>query len=643
MKNERQNVRIESLLSARLFLNPQRVGERLFFISNLSGHMSLYAMDWGGSVPEPLLPPQIALQNPALMQGKSFYVFPELNKILVMIDQDGDENYQPMAIPLEGGYPVAEFGDRFEGYRVHLGKCDRERNIAYLFSESRQESRNDTYRADLKTGELTLLGSSEWGYFVAGANDDHSQVILIESYTVGDHVLYRWTESGEELELLYGKPLEDRKEGEQVPLNAIYACEFTADDGGLIFMTALFEDTLGPAYLRFDAPSEIQPVAVSGVLHEGEGEMEYLEHLQGQRYLVGYNIDGATWSYEAVFDEPAMELRLDRVLTGQDELRDGVVQAHHYEKEADGYALSFSSATLPAQIYTIDGAERDKMQLHTSERILGIPQDWFSTGEDAAYDSHDGLRISARLYLPSSALAYEPPYPLVYYIHGGPQSQEKPDFTWFSMPLIQYLTLQGFAVFVPNVRGSTGYGLKYTKQVDRDWGGLDRLDHVHAMTVALPADKRVDVSRAGVVGRSYGGYMTLMLAGQHPELWRAAVDMFGPYDLFTFMDRLPETWKPYFRIAVGDPEKDKDFLIERSPKTYLHQLASPMLVIQGANDPRVVERESHDLVEELRGQGKQMDYLMFENEGHDVLKFENRVRCYNAIAEFFHQHLVVEG
>ena len=96
------------------------------------------------------------------------------------------------------------------------------------------------------------------------------------------------------------------------------------------------------------------------------------------------------------------------------------------------------------------------------------------------------------------------------------------------MPLIQFLTLRGFAVFVPNVRGSTGYGLNYTKQVDRDWGGQDRLDHVHAMTKILPKDKRLDVKRAAVVGRSYGGYMTLMQAGRHPELWSAACDMFGP-------------------------------------------------------------------------------------------------------------------
>jgi dipeptidyl aminopeptidase/acylaminoacyl peptidase len=156
----------------------------------------------------------------------------------------------------------------------------------------------------------------------------------------------------------------------------------------------------------------------------------------------------------------------------------------------------------------------------------------------------------------------------------------------------------------------------------------------------LKKDPRIDTTHAGVVGRSYGGYMTLTMASKHPEFWSAAVDMFGPYDLLTFSDRIPETWKPYFKIALGDPIKDREFLIERSPRTSIDQIQCPLLVIQGKNDPRVIEQESRDLVEHLRVIGKKVDYLMFENEGHDVLKLENRITCYNAITEFFKKHLM---
>jgi len=343
--------------------------------------------------------------------------------------------------------------------------------------------------------------------------------------------------------------------------------------------------------------------------------------------------------YEGTFDEASLTMKLERVLCGRGKLTNGKLEAFSYEQETDRFALSFSTATSPSQIYTIEGGQRQTVRQHTRERVLGLPQEWLSEGEDASFTSYDGLRISARLYLPAPALGFEGPRPLVYYIHGGPQGQERPDFTWFSMPLIQYLTLNGFAVFVPNVRGSTGYGLNYTKWVDHDFGGKDRLDHVHAMTQVLPQDKRVDVKRAGVVGRSYGGYMTLMQAARHPELWSAAVDMFGPYDLITFSQRIPESWKPYFELVIGHPERDREFLLERSPRTYMQQIRCPLLVIQGKNDPRIIERESRDVVEQLQAAGKQVDYLVFEDEGHDVLKYANRVTCYTTIAEFFKKYL----
>jgi dipeptidyl aminopeptidase/acylaminoacyl peptidase len=362
-----------------------------------------------------------------------------------------------------------------------------------------------------------------------------------------------------------------------------------------------------------------------------------MRHLEGVRYALTYNIDGVSWIYEARFDEAARSLAVERVLVGEGDLAGGVHHGLHYDEGSGGFALAFCTATDPTQLYVLP-SEAPPVR-RTRERVLGLALEHLSVGEDASFESHDGLRVSARLYRPSPELGYDGPRPLVYYIHGGPQSQERPNFAWFSMPLIQVLTLEGFAVFVPNARGSRGYGLDYMKRVDRDWGGLDMADHVHAMTEVLAGDEHVDTARAGVVGRSYGGYMTLMLASRHTELWRAAVDMFGPYDLITFSERIPETWKPYFALALGDPEADRDFLVERSPRTRIEEITAPLLVIQGQNDPRVVEQESRDLVEHLRGQGKRVDYLVFEDEGHDVLKLGNRVTCYGRIVGFFAEHL----
>ena len=629
--------RIESLLSARLHVEPQLAGDTLVFVSNLSGHLSLYAMDVAGGMPQPLLPPQIALQNPELVGGHLFQVLPSLERIVVLVDRDGDEVYESRLVPLAGGFPEPLAPEAFAGKRAHLIDVDLAESIAYFHVELLEESLQQTIRVHLETGEADVLGESRYGAYPAAWTPDHARVFLVDSYTIGDSVLYELQDG--ERGVLHGTPLEEREEGREYPLMGLRAAHGTVSGQGILLATSLFADTGAPGYLNLSGGGEIEPVAIEGIVHEGVGELEDLEHLEGERYAAIYNIDGCSWAYEVRLDESARSLHVERVLVGRGELEGGILHGLSYDETSGAFALSYCTATDPTQLWILGPDAAATPSRKTHERVLGLTPELLAAGEDASFESHDGLRVSARLYLPSPELGHEGPRPLVYYVHGGPQSQERPNFAWFSMPLIQALALDGFAVFVPNARGSSGYGLEYMKRVDRDWGGLDRLDHVHAMTEVLSQDDRVDVSRAGVVGRSYGGYMTLMLASLHPELWRGAVDMFGPYDLLTFMDRMPETWKPYFSLAVGDPVRDRDFLLDRSPRTHIEEIACPLLVIQGQNDPRVVERESHDLVEHLRGVGKTVDYLVFEDEGHDVLKFGNRVRCYERIVGFFAEHL----
>lgn len=628
--------RIEALLAARQFLAPQLNGEWLYFMSDMSGRLSLYRMHVGGSIPQPLLPPHIALQNPHLVDGGSiYYLLPSLGQILVMLDHDGDENYQPTLIPLDGGIPAPLFGNRFAGQQVICTWLDAEKKLAIFTIDPRTEPLQQSLLVDLATLTTTDLGSSPYGNSALAVNADQSQIILADGYTAGDNVLYHWQRATGERTLLYGAPLEQRTPGETVPLTAFGGAEFTQGQQ-LLLTTALFTDSYGLGYLSLKAPAQVKPVAITGLQHSGVGELVNLKHCYDNHYLLIYNIDGCSWAYEGIVDEKALTFTVTRVICGTGVLQNGVLESIAREKASGRYVLAFSTATTPAQLYLVE--PDDQVLAQTQERLLGLDATYLSPGEDASYTSHDGLRISARLYLPAPVLGFSGKRPVIFYIHGGPQSQERPDFTWFSMPLIQFLTLNGFAVWVPNVRGSSGYGLDYMKQVDRDWGGRDRLDHVTAFEL-LRQDARLDMDRAGVMGRSYGGYMTLTLAGRHPELWKAAIDMFGPYDLFSFMARIPETWKTYFYQAVGHPEHDQEFLTERSPSTHLHGLACPMLVIQGANDPRVVEQESHDLVENLRQQGKQIDYLVFPDEGHDVLKFQNKVTCYTQITQFFIQYL----
>jgi esterase/lipase len=634
---------IESLLSARLLLEPQIVGDRIYFLSDLSGTLSLYSMASNGSMPEPLLPGGLALVNPHIMPGDNFHVLPKLGKVLVMIDQLGDENYQPNLIPLTGGIPEPLFGDKYQNEQIACVHCDKDRNIAYFFRDNRKNPDIECLRVNLDNGQVKSLGTSIYGNAANGVSSDHSTVILADGYTAGDVVLYYWKEGMAARKLLYGIPLEQR-DGKQVPFTGIGWCNFVNNDKGLLFESTIFHDEGGLTYLSLDDPSKPIDVPIKGLTHSGQGEMVGLRKVKGDTFVLEYNIDGASWAYEGRFHSgtpPSFEA--ERVLIGNPPLSGGVALGLEWQVKNEKplqteYVFSFTKANSPSQIYRIQAGEKSEAKRLSSEKVLGIPDEYLSPGEDVSYTSFDGLRVSARLYLPSAKLGYKGPRPLVEYVHGGPQGQERPDFTWFSMPLIQNLTLNGFAVFVPNVRGSTGYGMRYMKWVDKDWGGKDVLDHIEGLK-QLEKDPRIDSSRRGVVGRSYGGYMTLTLASRHPELWKAAVDMFGPYDLPTWVSRIPPTWQTFFRLTLGDPVKDKDFLVERSPKTYMNRLSAPLMILQGKHDPRVPEPESAQLVKDLREGGVNVEYVVYEDEGHDVLRFKNRVHCYNTITDFFRKKL----
>lgn len=647
MQNVPTRFPIESLLSARLLLSPQLAEGKLYFLSDMSGLISLYRMDQNGSLPEPLLPAGLALQNPHVMAGHNYYVLPKLGRILVMIDENGNENYQPCFVPISGGIPEPIFGDKHKNEQLACLHCDVENNIAYFFRDDRKTPNIEGLKVDLATLQATSLGKSKYGNNFNGVNKEHSIVILADGYSAGDTVLYIWRKGKAERQLLYGIPIEKRTKDQKIKLTGFQTCNFTPDEKGLLFKTNLFRDEGTVGYFALEDPANVGEVPVSGLEHKGAGELVEMKTVHDNLYLLEYNIHGRSWLYECQYHETAAQrqLKVTRVLCGLPPLDNGVLLGYEFElqkksgKAKVGYVASHSKASTPSQLYLYPvGSPAKVPTLLSHERILGIDPKFLSPGEDASYTSFDGLGISARLYLPSKELSFKGPRPLVLYVHGGPQSQERPDFTWFSMPLIQYLTLNGFAVFVPNVRGSSGYGMKYMKQVDHDWGGKDMLDQIQGLKM-LEKDKRVDSSRRAVIGRSYGGFMTLTLASRHPDLWKAACDMFGPYDLISFLRRLPETWQTFFILSMGHPEKDKQFLIERSPKTYMKNIKCPMLIIQGRNDPRVLAAESKEVAENLKANGVDTELLIFEDEGHDVIKFKNKVLCYTKIVEFFKKHL----
>lgn len=673
---------IQPLLSARLLLSPQLAKGKVYFLSDMSGVISLYRMEQEGSLPESLLPAGLALQNPQLMVsifGRAminYCVLPKLDKILVMIDENGNENYQPCFVPASGGIPRPIFGNEYENEQVACLHCDVEENIAYFFIDDRKTPTMECLKVDLSTLETSSLGRSIYGSNFNGVNKYHDTVILADSYSSGDTVLYIWRKGTTKRQLLYGTPIGKRAEKHRVKRTGIGVCNFTPDERGLLFKTNLFSEEGSVGYIKLEDPGDIMKVQVSGVKHKGAGVLVEMKTVHDDVYLLEYNIDGCSWLFECKYCEMdcQRQLRAVRALCGLPPLDNGVLLGYGFETRKKkgntrvGYVLSFAKANVPSQIYLYapnSAAKTPKVLSRNS--VVGVDGELLSPGEDASYTSFDGLRISARLYLPSKDLGFIGPRPLVLYVHGGPQGQERPDFTGSFMPLIQYLTLNGFAVFVPNARGSTGYGIQYMKQVNHDWGGKDRLDHVEGLK-KLEKDSRIDSSRRAVVGCSYGGFMALTLASRYPNLWKAACDMFGPSDLISFVQRLnartfahiwlcrkrqsdlisfvqrlPETWQTLFMLSIGHPEKDMDLLIERSPITYLDNIECPMLIVQGRHDPRILAVESKKVAENLRAKGVETEFLVFEDEGHDITKFKNKVLCYTKIVDFFKKYLKPEN
>lgn len=269
-------------------------------------------------------------------------------------------------------------------------------------------------------------------------------------------------------------------------------------------------------------------------------------------------------------------------------------------------------------------------EMLTSNRVLGVAEDQLVAPEVVHYSSFDGLEIEALLF---RAPAEQANGYTVFWPHGGPQAAERKAYR----ALFQCLINRGYHIFAPNFRGSTGYGSNFVKMVEGDWGEGPRLDCLAGIEW-LFEQGIASKDTLFVIGGSFGGYMTLLLAGRHSDYIRAAIDIFGPSNLFTFVESVPEHWRPLMSRWLGDPIKDKERLKKDSPITYLSQMNKPMLVVQGANDPRVVKAESDQIVEALQKQGVDVEYLVLEDEGHGFSKKSNEIKVYQKVLEFLSKH-----
>lgn len=248
--------------------------------------------------------------------------------------------------------------------------------------------------------------------------------------------------------------------------------------------------------------------------------------------------------------------------------------------------------------------------------------------------ARDGLQLPAYLTLP---VGHAAPGPLVLDVHGGPWARDQ----WGFDPVAQWLANRGYACLQVNYRGSTGFGKEFLHAGDREWGGKMHDDLIDSVEWAI-AGGYADRGRVGIFGGSYGGYAALVGAAFTPDVFACAVDIVGPSSIRTLLASIPPYWEPLrrlFTLRVGDPETEPEFLDSRSPLYRASQIECPLLIAQGANDPRVKQAESEQIVAELRSRGKQVEYMLFDDEGHGFARPENRLRFYAAAERFLARHL----
>ena len=255
--------------------------------------------------------------------------------------------------------------------------------------------------------------------------------------------------------------------------------------------------------------------------------------------------------------------------------------------------------------------------------------------EPVEYKAQDGLTIHGYLTKP---VGVEPKnLPTVLLVHGGPWARD----TWGYSPMAQWLANRGYAVLQVNFRGSTGYGKEFLNAGNREWAGKmhqDLIDGVNWIVKQGVADPK----KVAIVGGSYGGYATLVGLTFTPDVFACGVDIVGPSNIVTLLKTIPPYWAPMkalFTKRVGDLEKDEEFLNQRSPLYRADQITKPLLIGQGANDPRVKQAESDQIVKAMRDKKKEVQYVVYPDEGHGFARPENRLHFFAISEEFLAKHL----
>jgi len=565
---------------------------RIALATNLSGVYNVWGMDLPTGYPYPLT---FIDQSPADIRFD-----PAGRFILASFDQDGDENTQIYALPSAGGAltPVRTA----QGRRHYVVDLSQSGEHLYYCSDKENHQFLNGYLYDLASGDERILYVGEGAPTVlVDVARDESSFITIREFTNTHAVGY--VHRGDEVRCLTPDPqaMQATEGGAYLGDDYIFATDFGSDRT----YVARHNLTTG----AFSKVLELPAVDLSVAAVHVPSRTVYI--------VARGSVDDRIYAWR---EDSGAALPVDGLPTA--------VIAQVVVGDSGALYVLGRSDVDPQNLYRRD-PDGDWHAL-TSNRVLGVaPQD-MASAEVVRFPSFDGLMIEALFFQahPQAANGWTVVWP-----HGGPQASERRSFR----PFFQYLCNRGYNVWAPNFRGSSGYGSAFAKMVEGDWGTGPRLDMVESMEWLIKSG-RAQRDKLFLVGGSYGGYMTLLLHGRHAEYFQACVDIFGPANLLTFVESVPDHWKPMMKTWLGDPVVDRDRLVADSPITYIAGMTKPMLVIQGANDPRVVKAESDQIVQALRDRGVEVQYLVFEDEGHGFMKKSNELMAYRRAVEFLDSH-----
>ncbi|HZU67212.1 MAG TPA: S9 family peptidase [Ktedonobacteraceae bacterium] len=576
-------------------------GSRIAFVSDLNGIPQVWTVATGGGWPELVT----ALDDQ--IQGVSWS--PDGNWLAFSLAPGGGMNSQVYLVHPDGtGLRCLTEGGEVNNW---LGPWTHDGRKLAISSNRRSADAMDAYLVDVADGTFQLVAENKGIGNLSDISRDGQKAILFRMLNRSDDNLFL------------------------IDLASRAEMLLTPHEGPGHFTDGYFSPDGRTIYLSSNKDREM--VAFARIKLDGDGQPGPIEVLAGredaelQTFAIneGGTMAVLVWNIAGRNELAFIDLATLEISKGP-ELPVEIIFDIIWSKDGRFLALSASGATAPRDIWVFELASGRLWQVTYSPHA-GVVLSDIVRPELVYFQAHDQLQLSGWLYRPHDFTA---PGPIVLYFHGGPESQERPFFNYY----LQALLSQGIAIFAPNVRGSSGFGKTF---VNLDNGPLrfNAIRDIQACVEYVIQAGIADAKRIGIMGGSYGGYMTMAGLTEYPDLFAAGANLFGIVNFETFFAQSVPWMGAVSKIEYGDPETQAAMLRELSPIHKIDRVKAPTIVLHGANDTNVPVIEAEQTVESLRRRGVPVEYVLFPDEGHGFNKTSNRIRAVVAITRWFVQYL----